>query len=1037
MAGADITYLYAGTPGSPNDWLVRLTFYRDCSGIAAPTVANICVQSASLGTAFSVSAPNISVTAIGSSACVTSPANNCPGGVGDVERYVYETLVTLPAPATDWTFAWGDCCRNPGITTGLSNAGMYVNSSLNSMVAPTDNSPQFTTLAYTRFCVGNAFYYDNGAVDPDGDSLSFALVPALEGSTFSCPAVGTNCNYTNPYSGTNPLSSSIPITIDPQTGVINFVPNIIQVAVIAVLVTEYRNGIEIGTVRRDIQINVISQCNQINPAFPSSILTTAGGGGGYVPATCDQRTIILPFDTSFQCSSAIPSDFRTITPFGTPNPAIAVQPINCVNGQTDSLLITFLNPFTTGITYLWVKKGFDGNTLLSECGTELPEGRDTVKIFVPDTTTWRPYTQDSLGCALNSFSVDLMDSIYCWSIANDGSDFILKDANNTIFPIASAYGYCTPGGFKTKKLLINLVATANVVGPVYLLLTNGGGTDGNTISNNCGRDLLVTDTIAILGVDNKIKVDLGSDQTVCSNVNVVLNTGYTGLNYQWFNGSTPITGATSSTYTPTTSGTYSVHLNSSSTCTGADTVVVNIFQGPVDVLGSDISQCVNDPKPTFDAGNAGASYQWFFNNAAISGATNQTYTAVGAGWYTVQMTIGGVCTDTFGIAYSTVSAYVVNTLSNQTICAGAAFPTLDAGNPGAAFQWYNGSNAISGATSQTYVPTQAGTYSVHVGTGTCQGTGTMDLTVVALPVVTLANASICDYDPLPTLDAGNTGASFAWSSGATSQTYTPTTGGTYTVTVTVNPGCSSSASMNLTVKPSPVFSIADTTICSDGSATLDAQVAGASYAWSNNATTQTISTSQAGTYSVAVNLNGCLRSDTATVAVNNYPSAPVVTCNPSATATYKYVYKWTAIAGTANYEVSEDGGVTWIANNPVDGTESHGTNSPKFLVRAIGSGLCKTGATSEPIACDLTVYNAISPNGDNKNDVFLITNIEQYPNNTVQIFNRWGKEVFNENGYDNTSKVFTGKNLPDGVYFYIISKGDGTKNLTGTVNISR
>jgi gliding motility-associated-like protein len=171
--------------------------------------------------------------------------------------------------------------------------------------------------------------------------------------------------------------------------------------------------------------------------------------------------------------------------------------------------------------------------------------------------------------------------------------------------------------------------------------------------------------------------------------------------------------------------------------------------------------------------------------------------------------------------------------------------------------------------------------------------------------------------------------------------------------------------------------------------------------------------------------------------VSNYPTAPVVTCNPSATATYKYVYKWTAIPGTANYEVSEDGGVTWIANNPVDGTESHGTNSPKFLVRAIGSGLCKTGATSEPIACDLTVYNAISPNGDNKNDVFVITNIEQYPNNTVQIFNRWGKEVFNENGYDNTSKVFTGKNLPDGVYFYIISKGDGTKNLTGTVNISR
>ena len=60
-----------------------------------------------------------------------------------------------------------------------------------------------------------------------------------------------------------------------------------------------------------------------------------------------------------------------------------------------------------------------------------------------------------------------------------------------------------------------------------------------------------------------------------------------------------------------------------------------------------------------------------------------------------------------------------------------------------------------------------------------------------------------------------------------------------------------------------------------------------------------------------------------------------------------------------------------------------------------------------------------------------ITNIEAYPNNTVQIFNRWGVKVFETNGYDNTGNVFTGvsngratltqgEKLPVGVYFYTI-----------------
>ncbi|MBK9639186.1 MAG: hypothetical protein IPO63_15850 [Bacteroidetes bacterium] len=51
---------------------------------------------------------------------------------------------------------------------------------------------------------------------------------------------------------------------------------------------------------------------------------------------------------------------------------------------------------------------------------------------------------------------------------------------------------------------------------MYLLLNNSGGSDGNTLANDCGRFLTSTDTLAIFFVDNIINVNLGSDQNICS-----------------------------------------------------------------------------------------------------------------------------------------------------------------------------------------------------------------------------------------------------------------------------------------------------------------------------------------------------------------------------------------------------------------------------------------------------------------------------------------------------------------------------------------
>ncbi|RVT70984.1 gliding motility-associated C-terminal domain-containing protein, partial [Flavobacterium sufflavum] len=83
----------------------------------------------------------------------------------------------------------------------------------------------------------------------------------------------------------------------------------------------------------------------------------------------------------------------------------------------------------------------------------------------------------------------------------------------------------------------------------------------------------------------------------------------------------------------------------------------------------------------------------------------------------------------------------------------------------------------------------------------------------------------------------------------------------------------------------------------------------------------------------------------------------------------------------------------------------------------------------------INVHNAFSPNGDQFNEVFKIDNIEDtlcYPENSVEIYNRWGILVYETKGYDNVNNVFKGysegrvtvdKNagLPTGTYFYILN----------------
>ncbi len=93
----------------------------------------------------------------------------------------------------------------------------------------------------------------------------------------------------------------------------------------------------------------------------------------------------------------------------------------------------------------------------------------------------------------------------------------------------------------------------------------------------------------------------------------------------------------------------------------------------------------------------------------------------------------------------------------------------------------------------------------------------------------------------------------------------------------------------------------------------------------------------------------------------------------------------------------------------------------------------------------LVVYNEFSPNGDGVNDYFKIDCITQYPNNSLQVYNRWGNIVFETRSYKNdwdgtpNGRAIVQKEdqLPVGTYYYILDLGDGSEPRTDWLYINR
>lgn len=188
---------------------------------------------------------------------LTPPVNVGEPIYGTVKRNIYTVTYTFPGPGC-YDVRYFDVARREDVLN-MDNPGgtaFYVETRIciPNPIVGTNSTPVMLNDPLDEACTGKLWTHNPGGFDPDGDSLAYELRPSFQYEPeASIPPSPTN-GYRFPD---DPIFDSGPIEIDPLTGVITWdVPNRVGTFNIAFEVREYRNGVELGRVVRDMAIFV-------------------------------------------------------------------------------------------------------------------------------------------------------------------------------------------------------------------------------------------------------------------------------------------------------------------------------------------------------------------------------------------------------------------------------------------------------------------------------------------------------------------------------------------------------------------------------------------------------------------------------------------------------------------------------------------------------------------------------------------------------------------------------------------------------------
>jgi gliding motility-associated-like protein len=336
--GGELTYVHI----SGNTYKVTLSLYADCAassnlidGLLTGTPSIQFVDDDDTISLINlVFDPNsgIDITPVcpaykDSTKCVV-PTSTIPG----IKRFDYSKNYTLPYTSANWKIIFNGALNNNtsagriGNLINVPSVGIiYLVAELNNVVAP-NSSPQFTSLPTPFYCVNTHQQYNQGAIDSDNDSLVFSLAPGLTD--------GVPVFYSAGYSETLPLSTlNGAFNFSFLNGQMDFTPDVVQNALVVNKVTEYRNGIMVGSSIREMTFVVLSNCANIPPS--ATLDTSSLNGGvpvyGNVINVCEGQPLV-----SFNYPIDDP-DGDSINITHTPVPAGASFIINGNNTPSPSL----------------------------------------------------------------------------------------------------------------------------------------------------------------------------------------------------------------------------------------------------------------------------------------------------------------------------------------------------------------------------------------------------------------------------------------------------------------------------------------------------------------------------------------------------------------------------------------------------------------------------------------------------------------------------------------------------------------------------
>lgn len=215
---------------------VNLLVYRDTVGIPMQSYAD-----------FEYSGPNGQTFTRTVAYDSVISGNLLPMYPYGVEIYLFTDTVTIPSTGL-WHISWSNCCRN-GAIQNLSNPlseSMYLSTTILVDSVQPNSSAFFLVPAAIYLPLNSPWQYNPLPFDPDGDSLVWSLDQPQRDSGVYC------IGYTTP-----PAVATNPLTLDSATGTISWTANTVGHFVISILVDQYRNGVWIGEIRRDMQLIVV------------------------------------------------------------------------------------------------------------------------------------------------------------------------------------------------------------------------------------------------------------------------------------------------------------------------------------------------------------------------------------------------------------------------------------------------------------------------------------------------------------------------------------------------------------------------------------------------------------------------------------------------------------------------------------------------------------------------------------------------------------------------------------------------------------